>query len=151
MESFITAKKRSVFGWAHKNMLITTQNNVIRFHELFSMTQVRVIQLWYLNYFLVQGVLYSSTWSIFSGPQSGTYQYFLLYPKHMSIFSVPPQSGTLPLGGTFLQTLRHCPQIGQVLSHTGDQCLNLVSEDNFDFWHIFSALKKFPLTKATRA
>ena len=42
------------------------------------------------------------------------------------IFSGPPQSGTLPLGGTFLETLCHRGQVGEVLSHAGNQRLNHV-------------------------
>ena len=46
--------------------------------------------------------------------------------QYSSIFSVPPRSGTLPLGGAFLETLRHRGQVGEVLSHAGNQRLNHV-------------------------
>ena len=46
--------------------------------------------------------------------------------QYSSIFSGPPQSGTLPLGGAFLETLRHRGQVGEVLSHAGNQRLNHV-------------------------
>jgi len=47
-----------------------------------------------------------------------------LVRQYISIFSGPPQSGTLPLGRAFLKTLRHCSQVGQILSYTGNQSLN---------------------------
>ena len=47
--------------------------------------------------------------------------------QYSSIFSVPPRSGTLPLGGAFLETLRHRGQVGEVLSHAGNQRLDHVS------------------------
>ena len=46
--------------------------------------------------------------------------------KHMSIFFGPPQSCSFPLGGAFLETLCHRGQVGEVLSHTGNQRLNHV-------------------------
>ena len=47
--------------------------------------------------------------------------------QYSSIFSGPPQSGTLPLGGAFLETLCHRGQVGEVLSHAGNQRLDQVS------------------------